>query len=468
MMTEGLIYCSTKPFFGWPQGPKKTYSSCFHHAKKGMNNLISINILLITLNIGMVNLNRLDFNSQSGPALSAFKQLCKSMSIYVVEDLGKQDCVFQSVLKPILLRKSDDCKNIYSVGDLRKTLKCPIRSPFPYSKLMQLAQEINFNILLILVDNGETSVSPFRSFIIQVSFFYIILVWNNLTSHTEPMYDEYGSFFWSREQLERLQCENLFDLDKTSTNSNGGCILSNIPRDVPSNGVIRRVKMQESIINATIFMGKYVSKEERELENPNKIFKAGMFPLQFLSELGSLEMDYVSEDDDTVDWICDSWDDGSMVQKILLPSIIHATPGCVTTREEYIIEPKSDNEQGLVIQHALVDDTIVNNEKQLTQRLTLLSKKQEKAVLNAFKQPNEKVLITKFNIPITGEHIKRLGPTTWLNDEIVNFYMQLLQAWDQQLCEADKTRRPSYFFNTAFMPLLLKENNEIAFEKVSR
>lgn len=63
------------------------------------------------------------------------------------------------------------------------------------------------------------------------------------------------------------------------------------------------------------------------------------------------------------------------------------------------------------------------------------------------------VLINKFNIDITGEDIRRLRPSVQLNDNIINFYLNLLM-------ERSKIRRLDgypkvYAFNTYFIGRLL-------------
>jgi Ulp1 family protease len=42
----------------------------------------------------------------------------------------------------------------------------------------------------------------------------------------------------------------------------------------------------------------------------------------------------------------------------------------------------------------------------------------------------KKVLINKYNIPMTYENIQCLKPGEWLNDEVINFYLQMLEDRD--------------------------------------
>ncbi len=93
------------------------------------------------------------------------------------------------------------------------------------------------------------------------------------------------------------------------------------------------------------------------------------------------------------------------------------------------------------------------------------------------------VLIDKFNIDITRDKIHCLRQRTWLNDEVVNFYMAMLLDRDSRLVAESKTkveqqqqqkgksevvvRRPSYFFNSFFVSKLL-EGGRYDYSKVKR
>jgi len=78
------------------------------------------------------------------------------------------------------------------------------------------------------------------------------------------------------------------------------------------------------------------------------------------------------------------------------------------------------------------------------------------------------IVIDKFNIDITISKITCLRPNTWLNDEIVNFYMCMLQERDQKLCAASNgARLPSHYFNSFFIAKLL-ENGQYTYNNVKR
>lgn len=77
------------------------------------------------------------------------------------------------------------------------------------------------------------------------------------------------------------------------------------------------------------------------------------------------------------------------------------------------------------------------------------------------------VLIEKYSIPMTEGKLKCLTPATWLNDEVINFYMCMLQEKDDILCARNPDRKPSHFFNLYFMSKLL-EGNRYTYKNVKR
>jgi len=66
-----------------------------------------------------------------------------------------------------------------------------------------------------------------------------------------------------------------------------------------------------------------------------------------------------------------------------------------------------------------------------------------------------------FNAEVTGKHAARLNPGGWLVDEVVNFYMALLQDRDDRHCKADPTARPCHFFNSFFVSKLMGTDAEL-------
>lgn len=84
--------------------------------------------------------------------------------------------------------------------------------------------------------------------------------------------------------------------------------------------------------------------------------------------------------------------------------------------------------------------------------LVELSPQMEQIISNALrKHPPGEVLTEKFNIQITRKDIATLDGLNWLNDEVVNFYMNLLMERGK-----NDNYQSVYAFNTFFYPKLLK------------
>ena len=71
---------------------------------------------------------------------------------------------------------------------------------------------------------------------------------------------------------------------------------------------------------------------------------------------------------------------------------------------------------------------------------------------------NSPVEVLRFvNAEVFGEHC--LSPSGWLVDEVVNYYMFLLQERDALVCASDSSRKPCHFFNSFFFTKLLENYN---------
>lgn len=69
--------------------------------------------------------------------------------------------------------------------------------------------------------------------------------------------------------------------------------------------------------------------------------------------------------------------------------------------------------------------------------------------------PAHEVIIDKFNLRITRSDLNTLTGMTWLNDEVINFYMNLLMERGEQ-----RTDLPNaYCFNTFFIPTLMQRGH---------
>ena len=64
-------------------------------------------------------------------------------------------------------------------------------------------------------------------------------------------------------------------------------------------------------------------------------------------------------------------------------------------------------------------------------------------------------------IQMTFEKFRCLMPKQWLNSEVINFYMDLLQDKDSTIFCMNSKKKTSHFFNTFFMSKLLPEKTNI-------
>jgi len=69
----------------------------------------------------------------------------------------------------------------------------------------------------------------------------------------------------------------------------------------------------------------------------------------------------------------------------------------------------------------------------------------------------------KYNIPVTGEKIRCLAPTEWLNDEVINFYFNMCK--DRSLSKPGKYPQ-CHFFNTFFYSKLDMTNRGYTYSNV--
>eukprot|EP00752_Nemacystus_decipiens_P018559 g16638.t1 len=71
---------------------------------------------------------------------------------------------------------------------------------------------------------------------------------------------------------------------------------------------------------------------------------------------------------------------------------------------------------------------------------------------------DSEILVEAFGVQLTRASLKSLQPGTWLDDEVLNMCMNLLQARDKELCQKDANRRPSLFFNSFFFTKLTSDD----------
>lgn len=67
-----------------------------------------------------------------------------------------------------------------------------------------------------------------------------------------------------------------------------------------------------------------------------------------------------------------------------------------------------------------------------------------------YEGPESEVLVQKFNVDITRRHLQCLLPLQWLNDEVINFWFEMLSERDTALVKREVLPMRSHFFNSFF------------------
>jgi Ulp1 family protease len=122
---------------------------------------------------------------------------------------------------------------------------------------------------------------------------------------------------------------------------------------------------------------------------------------------------------------------------------------------------------------ATIDDNSSDGHAQtfLDSRFRALEQADEErvqSILDRCMIADEDTFQDKFNMKITGRKLRCLKPSTWLNDEVINFYMKMLQERDDSLCEQNENRRHSHFFNSFFAERLLATDRCYTYKNVKR
>ena len=85
------------------------------------------------------------------------------------------------------------------------------------------------------------------------------------------------------------------------------------------------------------------------------------------------------------------------------------------------------------------DDTSGGDDDEIGERELELTEAEEATYEDIFRGPKDEVLATRFNVDLTRDKMECLLGLDWLNDEVVNFYLNLMidrvfaQKEDQEL-----------------------------------
>ena len=95
-----------------------------------------------------------------------------------------------------------------------------------------------------------------------------------------------------------------------------------------------------------------------------------------------------------------------------------------------------------------------------------VNNEEQEMVLNALLNDDsvdlEDTLVSNGSESVKRKSMITLRPKTWLNDEIISYYLKVaLKKRDDFFCEQDSNRKRNYFYNSYFMQNLLDEYNDI-------
>jgi len=115
-------------------------------------------------------------------------------------------------------------------------------------------------------------------------------------------------------------------------------------------------------------------------------------------------------------------------------------------------------------------DGAEKRKKQLVAMRLLPLSTDDEAKVNAclYSGSSSDVMVNKFNVALERVKIQVLRPATWLNDEIINFTMSMLQERDNLLCANSPDRRSSHFLNSYFIDRLLDTERGYLYSNVRR
>ena len=118
------------------------------------------------------------------------------------------------------------------------------------------------------------------------------------------------------------------------------------------------------------------------------------------------------------------------------------------------IAAPSKIQEALSKEQEQLDKDLDERMKKESKRTLVLPENASAVIKKALSRPSSEVLIEKFNIEISSADLDSLRDKNWLNDNVINFYMELL-----------RDRNPTcHVFNTFFYPSL----KEHGYQKVRR
>jgi len=102
-------------------------------------------------------------------------------------------------------------------------------------------------------------------------------------------------------------------------------------------------------------------------------------------------------------------------------------------------------------------------EQKVRERTAPLTDEEQEEIHRLLRQGRDTdVVVSGFKVDMRRQDIRTCGPSTWLNDEVINFFMKLLKQRDDAFVAAavarGEERRKNCFFNSFFISKLLDDH----------
>ena len=134
------------------------------------------------------------------------------------------------------------------------------------------------------------------------------------------------------------------------------------------------------------------------------------------------------------------------------------------SKEHFDSAKESESSESLLIEDQIRIDNLI------ARRIADIDESEIRNFRSVIAVPTHEVVIKKFSIDMTRAKLHCLKPRTWVNDELINFYMNMLMVRDEKLSTNNPERRTSHYFNSFFMGKLLTDGqyNYAAVKKWSK
>ena len=124
--------------------------------------------------------------------------------------------------------------------------------------------------------------------------------------------------------------------------------------------------------------------------------------------------------------------------------------------------PSKPNDWNIDINDWDIDERLILEDSLMVRRRHI-SDVDEVMVDRAFNGRDNIVLIERFNVPIYRADLKRLQTEKLVTDELINYYMEMLQVYDLK-----KERKPSLYWSSFIMAKFVDEFPRLEYSRIRK